>query len=35
MSMAELQKLFNDSEFYKNVMEQMAKELYKTLRKRG
>lgn len=27
------QKLFNDPEFYKNVMEQMAKELYKTLRK--
>lgn len=26
-------KLFNDPEFYKNVMEQMAKELYKSLRK--
>lgn len=27
------QKLFNDSEFYNKVMEEMAKELYKTLRK--
>lgn len=26
------QKLFNDPEFYKQVMEQMAKELYKSLR---
>ena len=28
------QKLFNDPEFYKQVMEQMAKELYKSLRKK-
>lgn len=27
------QKLFNDPEFYNKVMEEMAKELYKTLRK--
>lgn len=27
------QKLFNDSEFYSKVMEEMAKELYKSLRK--
>lgn len=26
------QKLFNDTEFYKQVIEQMAKELYKSLR---
>ena len=27
------QKLFNDSDFYNKVMEAMAKELYKVLRK--
>ena len=27
------QKLFNDPEFYNKVMEEMAKELYKALRK--
>lgn len=27
------QKLFNDPEFYQRVMEEMAKELYKSLRK--
>ena len=27
------QKLFNDPEFYNKVMEEMAKELYKSLRK--
>jgi len=28
------QKLCNDTEFYKHVMEQMAKEFYKSLRNR-
>jgi hypothetical protein len=27
------QKLFNDPDFYNKVMEEMAKELYKSLRK--
>jgi hypothetical protein len=27
-----IKKLFNDPEFYKQVMKQMARELYKSLR---